>query len=282
MSPRLFILAMVLTCGCNLALGTEEGVLTGSGGLGSGGEGAQGGGDRLGGGGAGASGGGGEGGASGCTGPDQCPAVECFTATCNGGSCGADAAVSGTPCGGALDLECDGEGNCVGCLDDGDCATDTPCADYSCDALGTCQVVYQGLSVVSDPTDGDCKAMICTGDSPDPVLGNDDSDVPVDANECTNDLCAAGTPSNPILTGAPCEYGVCNPVGVCACQANFQCSNNDHGDQCIMQKCGCDGGADCDQSAFGNWCFVQLATCGCQEDGDCPGAQTCVDSRCES
>ena len=98
MSPRLFILAMGLTCGCNLALGTEEGVLTGSGGHGTGG----------------ASGGGGEGGASGCTGPDQCPAVECFTATCNGGRCGADAAISGTPCGVALDLECDGEGNCVG------------------------------------------------------------------------------------------------------------------------------------------------------------------------
>ena len=37
MSPRLFILAMGLTCGCNLALGTEEGVLTGSGGHGTGG-----------------------------------------------------------------------------------------------------------------------------------------------------------------------------------------------------------------------------------------------------
>ena len=47
------------------------------------------------------------------------------------------------------------------------------------------------------------------------MIVNDDADLPVDGNACTDDVCTAGVPSNPILsTGTTCGTSLmCNGAG---------------------------------------------------------------------
>lgn len=273
--------AALLVCGCNLVLGTEEGVLTGSGGGGQGGQGSQGGdgaggGDDRGGGGAG-------GGQGGCSIPEDCPTPDiCWVNECNDGSCVSLPAETGTPCGDQGDLACNGSGSCVGCLVASDCGSDTTCSTVSCEPNGQCLTSFIGPIALPDPEVGDCMGLYCSGASPDPVEQPDMADLPDDDNECTDDRCTNGVPSHdPVLIGTPCEYGRCDSQGECGCQQDFECQMNDHGNQCLgaTDQCGCNGAGDCQNSDLGEECIG--SSCGCFNVTDCPQGLDCVLTVCQ-
>lgn len=123
----------------------------------------------------------------------------------DGNVCTDDVCMSGTPMNPALaqgatcgsGLMCNGNGLCVGCVTAADCGVDTSCLKHTCTAAGQCMVnpVPNG-TVLTDPTPGDCKRSECDGNGNIAVVAND-ADVPVDGNDCTQDVCMNGTPSNP-------------------------------------------------------------------------------------
>ena len=80
--------------------------------------------------------------------------------------------------------------------------------------------------MVPTQTTGDCKQNQCDGAGT-TVVVNLDTDVPVDGNQCTNDVCASGTPSNPpsaILTSCNQSGGTVTSRDVQRCEnvANAQ------------------------------------------------------------
>ena len=85
-------------------------------------------------------------------------------------------------------------------------------------------------SPVDDPVDGDCQSAVCNGYGG-VVASIDDSDVPVDGNACTLDVCTAGVPSNP-----PASFGTS-----CAQDGGTRCDGDGHCVQCaVAQDCGVD------------------------------------------
>ena len=155
------------------------------------------------------------------------------------------ALAQGTSCG--TNLMCNGSGLCVGCVTAANCGVDTPCLKHSCTASGQCMVtpVASG-TVLTDPTPGDCKRSQCDGAGNVAVVV-DDTDVPVDGNQCTQDVCMSGMPSNP---PQPAETACnqnggsrCNGIAgasVCVqCNAVSQCPGGD--DECHARTCSAAG-----------------------------------------
>jgi hypothetical protein len=103
------------------------------------------------------------------------PTNECQT--CSGGEV-VNVANDTSPAGCNLPTYCF-DGKCVGCVNDNECTNDA---------------------------DGDCGTPKCVEGSCDPDGNIDNGDVPDDMNECTDNLCTAGTPSNPSKNeGAACN-----------------------------------------------------------------------------
>src|SRR5262249_54537380 len=74
----------------------------------------------------------------------------------------------------------------------------------------------------------DCKKNVCSGGVT--VTVNDDLDLPVDGNPCTQDVCTAGTPSNPFVTaGNSCGTNtICDGQGACVtCLTASSCPGTD-------------------------------------------------------
>lgn len=73
-------------------------------------------------------------------------------------------------------------------------------------------------TAVPTQTAGDCHEVQCDG-SGGTTNATKDSDVPVDGNQCTDDLCTTGTPSNPpVGAGAACTQNggtSCDGAGAC-------------------------------------------------------------------
>ncbi|MCC6555619.1 MAG: hypothetical protein IT372_21870 [Polyangiaceae bacterium] len=152
---------------------------------------------------------------------------------------------SGTPCG--ADLVCDGSGSCVGCVTPDDCpGQDTECQARTCDASGVCGLSFTAAgTVLQAQTDGDCKEAQCDGNGGVTDV-DDDADLPDDGLECTDDVCAAGAPSNPPLaSGTGCTQGggqFCNGAGACVeCVSASTCPGQDTECQtrtCVLGACG--------------------------------------------
>ena len=109
---------------------------------------------------------------------------------------------------------------------------------------------------------GDCKVLECDG-SGTAVSVEDDTDLPVDGNACTDDVCTAGTPSNPPLAAAVSCGGrnLCDGQGHCVgCTVAADCPGSDT----VCQSRTCDNGV----------CGVENAG-----DGTPAGAQTAGDCR---
>ena len=122
---------------------------------------------------------------------------------------------------------------------------------------------------------GDCKSSVCNGAGGIAVVA-DNNDLPGDGNECTSDVCASGSPSNPPApAGAACSSGgiVCNGNGQCgACvsgdskyccgfKTSFCCNNpagpppKPGGPTNVL--CCCGGSIDCDASGSWGPCLQQ-------------------------
>jgi hypothetical protein len=143
---------------------------------------------------------------------------QCTTEVCGGGTPSHPATAAGTTCDQGGGAKCDGAGFCVACLAASDCpGTDTDCAFRSCIA-GTCTVLFAPRGVaVSSQTAGDCQQNQCDG-SGGVTTAVDDSDVPVDGNPCTDDVCIGGVGTNPPVpaVGFTCGGGnVCDGAGLC-------------------------------------------------------------------
>lgn len=147
----------------------------------------------------------------------------------DGNDCTADACAAGmpthvpldakTPCGSNGGSLCDGAGACVGCVVPEDCSgTDGVCGVRTC-VSGQCGRNDQPAgTVIASQIAGDCKVNKCDG-AGNVVVSNDNTDVPVDGKQCTQDLCTNGTPSNPAQpAGTPCsesEGTSCNSLKQC-------------------------------------------------------------------
>lgn len=155
-------------------------------------------------------------------------------------------------------------------------ASDGPCQTTTC-MEGTCMVVVNGAGTpAGTEVVGDCQRSVCD-DAGAVVLIVDDSDVPVDGNECTADTCSRGTPSNPPESdGTPCGMGgllVCNDAGACV-----GCNNDDDclaDEDCLDRFCDT-GTTQCDVTVLPN-------NAPCTSDGVfCNGAETCQNATCTS
>jgi hypothetical protein len=138
---------------------------------------------------------------------------------------------------------CDASGVCQGCLTANDCpGADSECQTRTCTA-GACGVSFTPAgTAVAAQTDGDCKKNQCDGAGSLAVVP-DGTDLPVDGNACTTDVCTAGVPSNPpVSLGTSCTGGVCNAAGACVgCLTAATCPGSDTACQsrtCIAGACG--------------------------------------------
>jgi len=211
---------------------------------------------------------GGTGGAPECLAPADCPGVDttCSTRTCDAGVCGSSLAPAATPCteGGQV---CDGDGACVQCLDETQCAGADICNNNTC------------VPPMSLPNGAPCS-----------------NDAACMSNQCADDVCCnsacaalcmacdqPGTEGTCGLVPADtdphddCGADVCNGSGACACgdgQLDGTETDLDCGGACM--GCGfgegCNSGADC---LSGNCSAGSCAPlCG---DGKPEGGEQCDD-----
>src|SRR6185437_11638216 len=117
----------------------------------------------------------------------------CVTTGCSGGVPSQASAPSGAPCG--TGLECDGVGNCVGCLRDSDCGVST-CVTHTCQA-GMC-ITGNAPAGTADPfgqVAGNCQKVLCDGNGGTTSVP-DDTNVPTYANPCAFGSCSGGVPGS--------------------------------------------------------------------------------------
>jgi len=142
----------------------------------------------------------------------------CTLDMCKQGVVSHDSAPSSTACGASSQFKCDGKGACGNCTQNSDCGLDNLCATYTCTS-NTCRSTFvaTGQGNLAN-TAGDCKKNVCNGMGS-PVAIADNTDLPVDTNPCTKDLCANGAPSNPPEgAGKSCgQYSTCNGASACVC-----------------------------------------------------------------
>lgn len=200
---------------------------------------------------------------------------------------------------------CNGGGTCVQCNNPGQCPQGDGICEVPVCAANVCSIDPQPAGTVapmSEQTDGDCLTAVCDGAgavSALPVVN--DADVPVDAEECTQDVCTMGSPSNPLEpAGTICSTGVCSGVGSGTCvecvddttcasvetcdTGSFVCELND-GQPCTPGDCfsgHCIDDVCCDSSCAGTCesCDIVPGVCTLQPDGadpdlECPGADSC-------
>ncbi len=239
---------------------------------------------------------------------------QCTDDVCTAGTPSNPPSTARTTCdqsGGSL---CNGTGACVSCVEASDCpGSDTECQVRVCNA-GTCEVNNTAAGTpIASQTAGDCQESQCDGSGA-VVSVNDDADVPVDANPCTDDVCTAGTPSNPPLTaGTSCSAGdsVCDGAGNCVgCITADDCPGTDtecRTRTCVANVCGvsftatgtpvasqtegdcrrneCDGAgeivsrvADTDVPVDGNQCTDDVCTAGTPSNPPSTARTTCDQS----
>jgi hypothetical protein len=167
----------------------------------------------------------------------------CTNDRCSGGNASHTNVSADTNCGG-VDV-CNGNGQCVGCTAASDCpGTDTPCRNRTCSAQGVCGVTLKAAGTkLTDPAAGDCRGLSCDG-AGNSQINNDDTDLPVDNNPCTTDVCNAGTASHQaIASGASCGgTSVCDGASHCvACVSASACPGTNTACRtrtCIANVCG--------------------------------------------
>jgi hypothetical protein len=157
-----------------------------------------------------------------------------------------------------------------------DCAASaSPCVEATCVAgvCGTAPVAKD--TPTANQAAGDCQRSVCDGAGHEIVI-DDDLDVPVDGNACTDDLCAKGVPSNPWSgAGRPCATSggkVCDGQGGCVecvsqadCGGGLACVNNAC-NSCLDHK---KDGTETDVDCGGPSCLPCAASKACKVSSDC-------------
>ncbi len=213
----------------------------------------------------------------------------------DGNQCTADTCVNGVPtltaqpagatCSQNGGSQCNGTGACVECV----AATDCPGSDTEC-SVRTCQSGVCGVAnapagqPLTEQTGGDCQQTVCDG-SGGTLAQALDTDLPVDGNQCTQDVCTAGVPSNPPASqGSTCGSGgagTCDGAGQCVeCVTATDCPGSDtecSERTCFSGTCGVSNApqgqplahqtaGDCQQMV----CDGEGGTMGAAQDGDLP------------
>jgi hypothetical protein len=124
-----------------------------------------------------------------------------------------------------------------------ECASVAQCGgeDNDCQARacldGICGFTYTPPdTVVTDQNLGNCRDTVCDG-AGGFVEATNDADVPNDGNDCTDDLCTQGVPSNPPISAETlCDGGFCDGDGHCVeCLGAETCPGTDT--ECMMRTC---------------------------------------------
>src|SRR5262249_36273526 len=130
---------------------------------------------------------------------------QCTSDVCTNGVPSNPPVAMGSVCSQNGGILCDGSGNCVQCLANSDCpGNDTDCNKRACMAYVCGFTNTPDGTPTSTQTPGDCLENECDGAGGVKIV-NKDTDVPVDNNPCTDDVCMSGVPSNPnTMAGASC------------------------------------------------------------------------------
>jgi len=239
-----------------------------------------------------------------CTTDGDCVAPNpCLEGSCVAGQCEQEPVADGEPCqlgqgtgtcqGGTCEIECTADNYQTVCNDEEECTADT-CNINT--ATCTNEPVADQELPEETQTDGDCQIRLCAGGTDQTVV--DDTDLPVDGNDCTSDVCTAGVPSNPNLPeGTPCGTSdelYCSAAGICVgCNTPSDCDGTDttcRSRTCINEQCGVEDapyGTSCNDGTFCNGNdSCQSGSCsqhagnpcdGPDGDGDC--SETCRESQ---
>lgn len=156
----------------------------------------------------------------------------CTNDVCKNGTLSHPSVSDGTTCDGGKICK---TGVCTGCTAAADCpSNNTECQTPTC-TDGVCGVsnAAQG-KLLTTQTPGDCKTAICDGNG-NVFSQNDNADLPLDNNTCTNDVCTNGVPSNPAVGfGAVCSQNggeFCDGNGACvAASCTDGAKNGDEAD----------------------------------------------------
>jgi len=150
------------------------------------------------------------------------------------GGTGGDAGTGGaTGSGGA-----GGTAPAVACTTVSSCpGQDTECSQRVCTG-GFCSVSNAAAgTAIPTQTSGNCQKLVCDGHGA-LTLIVDDTNLPVDGNPCTSDVCTAGVPSNPpVKPGSTCGGKLtCDGQGHCTgCVSPADCPGMD--DECEARSC---------------------------------------------
>lgn len=127
----------------------------------------------------------------------------------------------GKVCNGSLGSGvCNSSGVCVECNFASDCpGNDTECRRRACTSNVCGFASPPSGTRTTEQIAGDCKQLVCD-ESGSVITIIDDSDVPNDANPCTEESCQSGVPkSTPVAQGTSCgptgESKVCDGQGTC-------------------------------------------------------------------
>jgi len=207
-------------------------------------------------------------------------------AHCHHGKCKCDTGF--TRCGKKCrNLQTD-ENNCGSCGHQ--CASGKVCQSGHCKAVAQCQSAADCPQAAA----GSCQVATCVSGSCD--FAADDTDLPADGNQCTQDLCSGGVPSNPAQPiSTTCNQGGgthCDGAGNCVaetCTDGIQNEGETDVD-CGGPNCGgCANGKNCggDTDCLSGHCCegtcrdIQTDAGNCGSCGHvCPNGQTSLSGTC--
>ena len=171
---------------------------------------------------------------------------------------------SGVACGGDGGLQCNNNGQCVGCVGASDCpGTDTDCLVRACDNSGVCGFSATAFGTATTAqVAGDCLSSVCAGDGGVTTVALD-SDIRDGGNPCITDGCSGGVPTQTNV-GVDTACGtamICDGQGACVgCITGSDCPGSDT--DCAQRAC---NSGVCGTTLAGSGTVVSTG----QSPGDC-------------